>query len=455
MSHQSPAKLDFRTVIWEPQPAGAAWLNEQLTDFRRRNEVLGKFEELIRSRTGGRLLDWIDHLHLKDRRIPEDSGYIAIGNDWYAHPGALLPPVHVGNSDQILLRVDSVSDFTIANSHWYQIEIQGQPPDCWRTAWFQSPAEVRFGVVERHGCSALMPAEPLTADQKVRVVQLRETLRHRQRRFEDSETGFAATQSLIRNSIEVIGRDLTCELFFAGERDYWQAKNRAGQVQYMRQNSLGLGWGNHDHHTYRSSRQCFRRLIETLELLGFVCREQFYAGAEAGWGAQVLEHPVCGIVVFADVDLAAEEISGDIAHSQLPERETLGTIGLWCALHGEAFFEAGMHHLECQFDFEGARSQLESMGIRSMKPFTDFPFLRQSFTEGERWPVDPHRVERILERGQITDEQATRFLAEGAIGSHLEILERNDGYRGFNQTGINDIIRKTDPRFFAVHSSEH
>ena len=30
-------------------------------------------------------------------------------------------------------------------------------------------------------------------------------------------------------------------------------------------------------------------------------------------------------------------------------------------------------------------------------------------------------------------------------------LERNDGYRGFNQTGINEIIRKTDPRFLATN----
>jgi len=35
---------------------------------------------------------------------------------------------------------------------------------------------------------------------------------------------------------------------------------------------------------------------------------------------------------------------------------------------------------------------------------------------------------------------------EGALGSYLEILERNDGYKGFNQTGVSDIIGCTDPR---------
>ena len=33
-----------------------------------------------------------------------------------------------------------------------------------------------------------------------------------------------------------------------------------------------------------------------------------------------------------------------------------------------------------------------------------------------------------------------------SLGSHLEILERNDGFKGFNQTGVSEIILKTDPR---------
>jgi hypothetical protein len=81
-----------------------------------------------------------------------------------------------------------------------------------------------------------------------------------------------------------------------------------------------------------------------------------------------------------------------------------------------------------------------------MAPFTDFPHLRQAFTKGEIFPVSPQRVERLLKSGRITAEQADRFRKEGAIGSHMEILERNDGYKGFNQTGISEIITRTDPR---------
>ena len=32
----------------------------------------------------------------------------------------------------------------------------------------------------------------------------------------------------------------------------------------------------------------------------------------------------------------------------------------------------------------------------------------------------------------------------------FEILERNEGYEGFNQTGISQIIRRTDPRVVTV-----
>jgi hypothetical protein len=105
-----------------------------------------------------------------------------------------------------------------------------------------------------------------------------------------------------------------------------------------------------------------------------------------------------------------------------------------------------MHHLECQFDFDAAREQLAATGVGSMKPFTFFPHLKQAFTEAETWPVDGARIDRLLQRRLITNEQADRFRHEGALGSHLEVLQRDDGYKGFNQTGISDIIRRTDPR---------
>lgn len=433
---------------WEPQPAGAAWIATQLELFRSQHPDVMPIEVLLRERTGTRIMDWIDHLHLTSVDGIEAAGFVKAADGWYEHPGALLPVIKQESRDRMMLRVDSVSDFYVANCHRFSIDVTGAPFDLRREAMLchgQNPL-TEFGMIERNGCSVRTSVEPSTDRQKIETQDVREFLRHRQRTFDNVVEAYDYVEQLVGQAIDTVGCDIACHLFFEAERAYWQGRNRAGQVQFMRQASIGVGWGNHDHHTYRSSRVCFSRLISLLEMLGFACRERFYAGLEAGWGAQVIEHPTCGIVIFADVDLSPDEIAGDFSHHPLKSRTSLGTIGLWCALHGEAMFEAGMHHLECQFDFDGARRQLEEFGVKCMKPFTDFPFLRQCFTEGERWTVRPDRIVKAERAGWITRDEAARFAAEGAVGSHLEILERNDGYRGFNQTGINEIIRKTDPR---------
>jgi hypothetical protein len=308
-----------------------------------------------------------------------------------------------------------------------------------------SHQDCEIWLVERHGYAGFEFSQ--ASDEQIHAASRRaDVFRRRQRAFPARCDGFEHARELFAAAAAEIGVAWACDLFFAAEREYWQRRNRAGQTQYERQQRLGLGWANHDHHTYRSSRAAFPQLIATLEQMGFLCRERFYAGRDAGWGALVLEQPESRVVIFADVDLSPEEVAGDFAHEPLPERSQLGTVGLWCELHGEAFLEAGMHHLECQFDFDAARAQLAALGVESMAPFTDFPFLKQAFTKGELWPVDPSRIERLLGEGLITADQAARFQLEGALGSHLEILERNDGYKGFNQTGISEIITRTDPR---------
>ena len=243
-----------------------------------------------------------------------------------------------------------------------------------------------------------------------------------------------------------VDRNYLCDAFFQTEREYWQGRNTAAQTQFERQSALGMGWANHDHHTYRCSREHFAPLIAFLELAGFECRERFYAGSDAGWGAQVLEQPECGIVIFADVDMSAEELAGDFAHDGLPPTRELGTVGLWCQLHGDSFLAAGMHHLECQFDFAASQQQLAAVGIETMAPFTDFPHLKQAFTVGERWQLPEERLVSLVDRGVISSDESARFSADGVLGSHLEILERNDGFKGFNQTGISEIILRTNPK---------
>ena len=80
-----------------------------------------------------------------------------------------------------------------------------------------------------------------------------------------------------------------------------------------------------------------------------------------------------------------------------------------------------------------------------MAPFSNFPYLKQAFTEGEAWKVEPERINELRSRGVISDSLADRIYRNGALGSHVEIIERNEGYKGFNQESVSKIIRKTNP----------
>jgi hypothetical protein len=346
-----------------------------------------------------------------------------------------------GNVTEIHIKVTSVADF--ADVWRIQEPIEGEPLSPYRRVRASHENGTELWATERWGWTGLEVLKSRN-EHAIAAARTLESFLTRKRDFDDDAQGYAHASKLIDAS--PLPMDLKCALFFEAERRYWQRRNRAAQVQKARQDKLGLGWGNHDHHTYRCSRRSFKHLVTVWEKLGFQCRERFYAGREAGWGAQVMEQPNAGIITFNDVDLTPDELMGDFSHDGLDERDNLGTVGLWCALHGDSFLQAGMHHLEAQFDFDSLVAQLAQHDVKTMKPFTNFAFLRQAFTEGERWKVDPKRIDRLLAQKLITPEQASQFRENGAIGSHLENLERNEGFKGFNQTGVSEIISATDPR---------
>ncbi len=438
---------------WERQPTAAELTRQLLEAFLGKNDEIAKLRDRLRDETGNRLFDFVDAFFVPTNwfaDLPEQltaTGFIHENHaGTWTHPEGIFPTIVIADSGlaKLLFKVENVDDF----AERYPLphaQAEGKPGSAYRTLSVAEENDTVLVAVERHGYRGFQYSDE-SADEIAAVEKHRIAFCERTRHHKDSAAGFAHTKMLIEAAVAEIGVDRACDLFFFAERKYWQSRNHAARVQFDRQQVLGLGWANHDHHTYRSSRECFHLLVEMLELLGFHCRERFYAGIEAGWGAQVLEQSRAGFVVFADVDMSPEEIAGDFAHLGLPPKPELGTVGLWCELHGEAFLEAGMHHLEGQFDFDKAREQLAAVGVDSMAPFTDFPHLRQAFTQGEIWHVDPARIDAALARGQITTEQADQFRREGALGSHLEILERNDGYKGFNQTGVSDIISRTDPR---------
>jgi hypothetical protein len=150
-------------------------------------------------------------------------------------------------------------------------------------------------------------------------------------------------------------------------------------------------------------------------------------------------------VVFADVDLSAQEKDADFAHRELEMRNKLGSVGLWVGLYGESILEAGMHHLAARFNFDAVREDLKALGVGMMKPFSNFPFLKQAFTEPERWQVHGEKLDSLSKNHSISSEQASAFLRDGAIASHLENIQRSQGFKGFNQNSVSAIIKWTNP----------
>lgn len=430
------------------------------------NPFMAELARRMREETSTRFVDWVDHLVVTDRPglnvriLDADFARQAIsygsGATVYAHEGGMFPRIIVVSGAgpevrEVALKVEWVADFSRA--HDLGLEPVGYPMGPYRIGRVCGGATT-LSVVERRGYRGFEPFPgELAKTGRMAPHVAREALAAgdlwmgRRRKFDEDSQGFDETDILLDHVIEQVGPDLACHLVFEGERAYWQSRNKAGQVQKGRQDRLGLGWANHDHHTFRSSRKYFPRLISMFERLGFNLRERYHAGQHAGWGAQILEHPTTGIVIFADLDLAPDEVSHDFSHDPLPDLAKPNTVGLWVGLHGESILEAGMHHLEAQFDFDALREDLKAEAeIETMKPFSDFPFLRQAFTAGERWAVDPKRADRLLSLGWIDHEQHAKFLQEGAIGSHLENLQRTEGFKGFNQQSVSAILQAVDPR---------
>ncbi len=446
---------------WQPQPQAQKLVTELVAAFLAKNSHAADLSALMKSQTGTRFADWLDYLQVPNspqiRARLVETGFSHHpqpgARDHFVHNGAMFPSIILSDSPvtRAGIKVDSVADFLAT---WrLEHRIEGEPFGQFRQALAYHGTYADLYIVERHGSRAFVPAHH-SADKIVASLRHLERFRNRHRDFGVDDQadirGFTHTEHLIDDAVRDLGSDWACDLFFQGERDFWQRRCRAARIQKARQDVLGLGWANHDHHTYRSSRHCYPQLVRCLEKLGFKDRERFYAGLDAYWGAQVLEHPVAGLTIFADVDITPDELMEDFPHngfkSSIPGGK-LGTIGLWCELHGEAFLQAGMHHVECQFDWHALKDQLErDAQVKMMDPFTTFPYLRQAFTEGDRWPVDPRRIDMLLNKSLITTAEAAQFKATGAVGSHLENLERNDGFKGFNQEGVSDIISRTDPR---------
>lgn len=442
---------------WQCQPKAEALIVSILEEAIRSNSSIEKLQHDLHSFTSTRLFDWIDHVVVgfspTIEKDLEEAGFAyenaSLSYRVFGHPGAQLPRIILKDHSLpvvgVAVSVESIANFLMVRGLTGLIE--GSPYSGYRRCCVSTDNEVSLWVVERRGTLTMEPSFHEEGYLE-RYTEAIEKWKTRPRDLDDEEEAMGRTISLAQELVNTLGEDLAASVVLSVERDFWQSRNTAGQVQKNRQDRLGMGWANHDHHTFRSSRRHFYQLVRLFELLGFHCRERYYAGKEAGWGAQVMENPRSKLVLFLDVDLSPDEIDVDFAHHALPELPTLGTVGLWCALHGDSILKAGMHHLEAQFLFEELKEDLGHLGVGMMDPFSSFPYLKQAFTSGEVWKVDSRRLQHLASSGKITHEQADKFTSHGAIGSHLENLQRREGYKGFNQKNVSLIIKATDPRKF-------
>jgi len=443
------------TTTWTPWPDAQSVVDDAVEVVKARSPWLRQFERALHAQTGEQLVRRIDHLALPAgqwaNRLGE-AGFVIDRADKpetaATHAQAYVPKIYLCDDDsaRCALAIDSLEGFIAgypgADASW---AIEGAADAPLRRCRVAAESSIELWIVQRCG-SAHWPSDDRTEAARAAARQHLETFRTRSRDETHLADRFSELRQLIEHTVQDLGQPWTAALFARAEREHWLAQTPSAQRQARRQDAWGLGWAHHDHHTYRCSRRWFAETVAVLELLGLAPRESFHAGNEAGWGAQVLEHPLVPFVVFSDVDLAPTELAGDFAHTGLAPADSLGTVGLWCGLHGESMFGAGLHHLAIHVDFDALSTMLEDDGIEVMPPFADIATLRQAFTVASPRPVAPKRLRRLVADSLIAVEQAELFEREGALGSHIELIERRQAYKGFHQQGVSVIIARTDPR---------
>lgn len=441
--------LTYRDRSWERQPAAEASLRGLIDAVLAHCPEAREYADRLHVTCGVRLRDLIDHIslgHAATLSYFQAQGWIAAEDGAWSNPSGYFPDLIEGERDDILyLRVDRVETFLKATGA--DAAIEGCEHSPFRRAIVFRGAGTGLGVVERNGFMGYEP--PRIGRDEVRAARLHaQALRSRRRQFDTVEEGLAHTEALVDAAVAAIGPHWACDLWLRAEREFWMQRCRPGLLQKMRQDAVGVGWANIDHHTYDSSRRHYRHTIRILEKLGYELREMLYAGDLAGWGSQILEQPVLRSTIFADVDLAPSELDIDFAHEPLPELPKHRRAGVLSVMHGESILEAGLNHVAGLYDQRALRAQLEAVGVHMMQPFSSMAHLYQELTQGDRVAVDPSRVDLLEREGHLSSEEAEEVRMNGAILSHLENIERNDGYKGFNKPGIDGVLRKLDPRAY-------
>ncbi|QDZ06407.1 hypothetical protein FPZ24_02055 [Sphingomonas panacisoli] len=438
-----------RDRVWSGQPVAEAVLTQWLADILAECTAAQTFAETLLDSCAVRLRDIIDHIDTDEYNTINrfvEAGWIELNAGVFVNPDGNFPPLIRGTAGQTIhVRVESVEQF--AKIYGLTSPIEGKAHGPARLIRAFDGAHTCFAAYERNGHEGF--GIPDVDDADIRSARLHlQTFRSRRRQFDRIEDGLEYTEALVDSAVAAIGKHWACSLWLKSEVEYWMLRCAAGRMQKARQDKVGIGWANIDHHTYDGSRRHFRHTIRIFEKLGYERREMLYAGELSGWGSQVLEQPTTGSTIFADVDLAPDELQVDFAQASLPELSKTYRAGTVSALHGESILEAGLNHIAGLYDQQKLRLQLHDLGFGMMSPFSDTSLLYQELTLGDWVAVDPARVDALEAIGNLGTEEAERIRTSGAILTHFENIQRNEGYKGFNKPGIDRVLRKLDPRAY-------
>jgi hypothetical protein len=435
--------------LWEPQPQAEALVQKLLRAALDDIPEAREFSATLMSECAVRLRDICDHVSDCGAAVLEEAetlGWTVDPDGVRVNASGMFPDLIPGTGTPTLwVRVESLD--VLERALGEDLAIEGLPYSPYRRAKAFSAPRWNLGFVERNGHVGYdMPA---ASEPDIRLARrVEQTFLSRRRQFDSVPQGLAHTEALVDSAVAHIGKHWACHLWFKAERDYWMTRCLAGRWQKRAQDSAGIGFSNIDHHTYDGSRDHFRHTIRLLEKLGYELREMLYAGELAGWGSQVLEQPALRSTIFADVDLAPEELSIDFAHETLPPLTKHRRAGLLSVLHGESILEAGLNHVAGLHDWRRCQTLHAQTGTAMMRPFSDLAYLYQELTSGDWGAVDPVRTDAMEQGGHISAGEADEIRSRGAIVTHYENIERNDGYKGFNRLGIDSVLRKLDPRAY-------
>ena len=210
---------------WTPQPAPFNFLRECCEAFLAPCPTASALAQRMRDETGTRFIDWIDHIRIPrgDPRAArladvgysadsEGKGFVVLTNE-----SGMFPPVLVSDGPlEIALKVESAADF--AAVHGVQNEIEGSPLGLFRYLRICDCGDTRLSVVERHGYRGFVVPK-FYPERAIAWLKHSEALRARRRDFDDDADGFEHAGALIDAAIAELGVDLTCDLWFAAERE--------------------------------------------------------------------------------------------------------------------------------------------------------------------------------------------------------------------------------------------